>query len=263
MMIAADGHSPLDLRIRLFGFPIRVAVFFWLIAALFGQGVLDRFGLPYLALWVGCFFVSVLLHELGHAFVFRWFGSSAQIVLHGLGGYAQGYPLQRAWQQLLMYAAGPFAGFLLAGVLFASTYITDWPATSLAAYLAYVFLLILNVFWGVINLLPILPMDGGNILREFLTILGVRRSQLIALWVSVILGVLLCAWGVTAALGIKLPVITDVLPQEFTPPIFLSVWLGLMTVMNFQQLSELNKQGRFNRRVTYYAGDDTPPWRQR
>ncbi len=263
-MIVPDAPSPLDLRFRLFGFPVRVAVFFWLIAALFGQGIYAAFGLEYLALWVACFFASILIHELGHAFVFRWFGSNAEIVLYGFGGYARAYPLRKAWQSLLMYSAGPGAGFLLAGIVYVSGQLTQWYQGSLAAALTYSFLLWMNIVWGIFNLLPILPMDGGNILREFLTLLGVRSSQLVALLVSVLLGGTLCLIGFSMMFNVNIPFLSAFLPKNINP-FFLTFWMAIMTVMNFQQLKALQQQRSFDRRVTYYADDDddTPPWRRR
>ena len=93
-MLADPGPTPFDLRFRLFGTDVRVHPFFWLITILFGWSwlleVLPGNGLIEVALWVACAFFSILLHEFGHVWMGRAFGSHGHIVLHGMGGLAIG-----------------------------------------------------------------------------------------------------------------------------------------------------------------------------
>src|SRR5512146_1456782 len=72
-----------DLRFSLLGFPVRVHPLFWLIAVLLGSASAD---LVQILIWVLVVFVSILIHELGHALAFRRYGLSSQIVLHFAGG---------------------------------------------------------------------------------------------------------------------------------------------------------------------------------
>ncbi len=51
------------------------------------------------------------------------------------------------------------------------------------------FLLEVNIFWGLFNLLPIFPLDGGQFLRELLTWMRVPDALVKSLWVSVIVAV--------------------------------------------------------------------------
>ncbi|MEM1305575.1 MAG: M50 family metallopeptidase, partial [Planctomycetota bacterium] len=106
-----------DVNFRVLGFPVRVHPLFWVVALLLSQGATG--GLPVLVLiWVVVMFVSILVHELGHAVLQQWFGGRPRIVLYGMGGLAisQGPPVS-AWRQVAIALAGPLAGFLLAGVV--------------------------------------------------------------------------------------------------------------------------------------------------
>jgi len=120
-------------------------------------------------------FVSILIHELGHAFMSRLFGCRhVSIVLHGMGGVAisQGARFNRG-EQILVSAAGPGLQALCGGVaifLLLPGIIPDGPATKLVAYFVWV-----SLVWPIINLIPVYPLDGGQIL---LNILGPRRIRL-------------------------------------------------------------------------------------
>ena len=96
MFLQEPAHSPYDLRFHVLGFPVRVAWTFWIAGLIFGYGLVrgldDYFqmaspGLPaLLLLWTACLFLSILIHELGHAIAFRQNGIEASIVLYHLGG---------------------------------------------------------------------------------------------------------------------------------------------------------------------------------
>src|SRR5271166_3082724 len=76
-----------DLNFRIFGIPVRVHPSFWLISALFAWQFME-WGLQFFALAVGCMFVSLMAHELGHALTFGAYGTRAGILLYFLGGLA-------------------------------------------------------------------------------------------------------------------------------------------------------------------------------
>ena len=100
------------LRFGLFGIPVRVLPWFWLTT--FFTGASNDTGL--VLIWIAVVFVSILIHELGHVLAYRAFGTKGEILLYGWGGLA--VPLRgRAWntfQQVVVSAAGPMAGFCLA-----------------------------------------------------------------------------------------------------------------------------------------------------
>src|SRR6516165_8553767 len=66
------NETPLDLKWRMFGIPVRVHPFFWLVSAFMGWSTLNR-GIIFLVIWVACVFVSVLVHEMGHVLMGRLF----------------------------------------------------------------------------------------------------------------------------------------------------------------------------------------------
>jgi stage IV sporulation protein FB len=206
-----------DLRFNLAGFPVRVHPLFWLIAILLGY---SAGGIVEILVWVLVVFISLLVHELGHALAFRRYGLSSQIILHFAGGLT--VPESTLWgsrwanvalgpnQNIFISLAGPGAGFLLAllvivgvilsgGSIITTRLLGFIPVPGLALLpfggnVLSVFvtaLLWVNIFWGVINLLPVYPLDGGSVTRNVLLqadpVDGVRKS----LWVSVIAGALI------------------------------------------------------------------------
>lgn len=206
-----------DLNFRLAGFPVRVHPLFWLIAVLLGYSSGD---IVQILVWVVVVFVSILVHELGHALAFRRYGLSSQIVLHFAGGLT--IPESTYWgsrwatvalgpnQNIFISLAGPGAGFLfaalaIAGVVLAGGSIITtrllgfipMPGFAVLPFggnilsLFVTALLWVNIFWGVINLMPVYPLDGGSVIRNILIqadpVDGVRKS----LWISVIAGALI------------------------------------------------------------------------
>ena len=162
-MFMEPTETPYDLRWRMFKIPVRVHPMFWIFTAALGWSATER-GMQYLFLWIAAVFVSNLVHELGHVFMGRFFGSDGHIVLYSFGGLAIGSSnLRNRWQRVAVYFAGPGAGFLLAVLLwFCAPYVARNEPT--AWFLQEMFYI--NMFWGLLNLLPIWPLDGGQISRE-------------------------------------------------------------------------------------------------
>ncbi len=120
-------------------------------------------------------FVSLGLHELGHALVARREGMEIEgITLWLMGGVARfgggRFPSARA--ELRIAIAGPLVSLVIGGVLLAVALLTPLPAAidGVVFWLGYVNLLLL-----VFNMLPALPLDGGRVLRS---ILWARRGDL-------------------------------------------------------------------------------------
>jgi hypothetical protein len=90
MVLTEPQPTALDLSFRLFGFPVRVHPLFWVSTLLLGNSTIhgSEHPLAGLTVWVWVTFVSILVHELGHAFAFRWSGAEARIWLHWFGGLA-------------------------------------------------------------------------------------------------------------------------------------------------------------------------------
>ena len=165
-MFAEPPSSRLDLRFRLFGIPIRVHPMFWLIAVLLGW----RLPAAEQILWVVVVFFSILVHEIGHAFSARTLGQRTHVVLHSLGGltiFDENRSVRPGWQQAFIAFCGPFAGFILAGVVY--TFMPLLVDTRSGAFGAlYFHLLWVNIVWGLVNLLPVWPLDGGQRVRSLM-----------------------------------------------------------------------------------------------
>lgn len=139
----------------LFGFPIRINLSFLLMLAIVTLSAGGVVGLPILLVA----FVSILLHELGHALVARRLGVPIrEIEFHFFGGAAKMVGLPRsAGDEIRIAAAGPAVSLVLAG---AGAFLGAITGTRFFAFVGFV-----NLVIGLFNLLPALPMDGGRILR--------------------------------------------------------------------------------------------------
>lgn len=193
MILGRPDDTPYDLRFTLFGTPIRVHPLFWLTALFLGSPLLSppfRFsenGVPEVLIWVVAVMVSIILHEFGHVWMWRVFGTRAKIQLNGMGGLAIPTTGGRAfgWRYILVCFAGPaiqllFAAALYGGWLYRSR-IRDYPALTFLLEM----LLLINLFWALFNLLPIYPLDGGQIAREGLQMSAGRKGLIASLWLSV------------------------------------------------------------------------------
>lgn len=228
MFLAAPQPTPVDLHFSLVGVPIRVSGWFWVGAALFGWGIClalsggdQRSLLQYLVIWLGAVFCSLLVHEMGHALAYRMFGQEAHVVLYHLGGLAIPSPwggrgARRPAERLFVSAAGPLAQLALAAmlvaVLRAGGYAVPFPLASVGRALGLydgadigsrflfalvLFLLNINIFWPLLNLVPVPPLDGGQIVREGLATIGVADSARIAAMIGVVAGGAVAWWGYT------------------------------------------------------------------
>ena len=125
-------------------------------------------------------FGIVLAHEFGHSLACRQVGGKAdQIVLWPLGGVAYVSPPQRPGATLWSIAAGPLVNVILFPILLALYYAGRGVGGDVRLFLGMI--LAINVMLLVFNLLPIYPLDGGQILRSLLWfVVGRARSLMVA-----------------------------------------------------------------------------------
>lgn len=182
---------------------------------------------------IAVFFLSILIHELGHAFAYRYFGHGARIALYWLGGLAIS-DQSSIWnrhisltpnRKIIVSLAGPVLGMLfgmlLVGIVFAvggtvefipPTFVGEaknvfpalvpfFPKETYQSNPALVIFLFsglhINLFWNLMNLLPVYPLDGGQIARELFMKHDksgepVRNSTML----SIITGALICVLAV-------------------------------------------------------------------
>lgn len=147
-------------------------------------------------------FAIVLTHEFGHALACRQTGGTAnRIMLWPLGGIAYVRPPERAGAQLWSIAAGPLVNVILIPVLvvaqiFGAT--LNWPVAAPDAYRLLVSISWINLIILCFNLLPIYPLDGGQILRSLLWfVLGRVKSLRVASVLGFITIPLLVVFGIS------------------------------------------------------------------
>jgi Zn-dependent protease len=229
MLLGEPAPTQADLHFRAFGIPVRVHPFFWLVSLLLGMGGGRADPLETL-IWVAVVFASILVHELGHAFVQRYYGGRPWITLYSFGGLASCDDCNRSpGPQLLISIAGPAAGFVFAALLVAGVGLSGHPIglalsaenvdlaelsverlliQPLLAFVAYfqpydsqplnvaiADLLQVNILWGLINLLPIYPLDGGRIARELFSLRDPRQGTVQSLQLSAGAAVLVAAYA--------------------------------------------------------------------
>lgn len=251
-MLSLDpGRTPYDLHFNVFNIPVRVNPFFWLAAFLIGfQG-----GEPTAVLiWIGAMFFSILVHELGHAFMMRRFGYAPQIVLYqfgglaiadkGFGGFGFEKPRRDVYSQALIIIAGPLAGFALAGLTIALIFAlkgsfwfempdlresllffnADLPPTiGRPVRILLSDLLQINILWGLLNLVPIIPLDGGQLAREIFEYMDRSRGLAQALQLSIGMAIIMAAFGFLIA------------NSQYMG--FMFAILGVSNYLTYQQLS--------------------------
>lgn len=262
MLLQEPAESPYDLRFDLFGFPIRIAWTFWVGAVLFGYSLahaIDRGSgdaspglFPLLFLWSMCLLVSILIHELGHAIAFRFYGIESSIVLYHFGGlaiphtgnhdvsFARSLSPRRLDEkgEMIIDLAGPVTQMLSALVLVAvvvqSGYevaafrAMPYPISNLAQYTGgegiqnialrslVLFYVLPSVLWALLNLVPVFPLDGGRVMRSLVLLSGDRSNTWV--WISMISAAAIAIYGLQGG-------------QPFMGLLFLSLAAG-----NYQML---------------------------
>src|SRR5262249_2553972 len=147
-VLVEPDRTPYDWSFRLFGFRVRVHPLFWLGSAIFGWPLMER-GPEFLLVWIVIVFVSILIHEFGHAWAFRLYGVHSYVVLYIFGGLAvPNHSLAGRWKRAFVSFAGPLAGFVLAGIIFLSNTAFEWSDRSDLAKVLYRNLIWVNLYWG-------------------------------------------------------------------------------------------------------------------
>ncbi len=261
--------TPYDLSFRLLGFPVRVHPFFWLIIALLGaRGQIDNLSLWLLDLviWTAAAFLAILIHELGHALVFRHvYGVNSRILFYGLGGltipsapHRRKYGFYGMLCEVFLSFAGPLAGFLLAGILIVAFALAGasevgWlrsfqlsaggfvgfsteflfmvgrvGAMDVKYYLVFFLyqLGFVSIVWGVFNLLPIHPMDGGQVTREIFCYFSPRHGTANSLGLSIVVALAVGFLALNAGM------------------MFVTILFAFFAYQNYQELSSRSFRSR-------------------
>jgi Zn-dependent protease len=222
VFLAEPAATPYDLQFHLLGIRVRIAPWFWLVAVLLGWNMRELHSQQAVALtlWVAAAFLSILIHELWHALAMRYYGISSYIVLYQFGGLAipDQYSSMMAFgarhrrndaiSEIVISAAGPAAQLALAVVLALSLRVSGIALMYRVPFLDYViplnqgelmaseplallffFLILVSVMWALLNLLPVYPLDGGQIARNVFSLFnpheGIRYSLILSIVTAV------------------------------------------------------------------------------
>jgi Zn-dependent protease len=169
---------------------------------------------------------SILAHELGHAAAVRRLGyGRSSILLSMMGGVCRwrGAPTPR--DRVIIALAGPAVSLAIGvGALLIVSVVGRPPAELWILAWVVGALISLNIAWGIFNLLPIYPMDGGQATRA---LLGMRmpwfRATRTSLIISMVTGVLAVVWAVWAGW------------------IFATVFIAMMLVQNWNELQQTSR----------------------
>lgn len=265
-MLAEPERTAYDMQFRFLRFPVRVHPFFWLGSALLGLNIAQVLGPEYLLVWIVVVFVSILVHELGHALAFRRYGADAEIILYAFGGLAVSTQLVSGrWRRIAVSLAGPGAGFVLAALIFASNQAAPWalvrpigqpwPRMPTVVDFLYDSLMFVNIVWGVLNLLPVYPLDGGQVSRELCLMKWATRGTRVSLKISFVTALLVVAYSLLCAID------TGQFGADLTgqlPPwvprgtVYTAILFGLLAYASYQLLQRIE--------WTDTHWDDKVPW---
>lgn len=237
MLLGEPQSSQYDWRLQIFDFPVRVTWLFWAVSAALGynwalsvqtafarNNVEANLGVV-LMIWVAVTFVSILVHELGHAVAFRYFGIRCEIVLYQMGGLAipgagllwgrNGRRTQLShMDQIIISAAGPAFQLLLAALVgiaaifcgifvYEFKWLSDFLGLEVSSprnpylFSAVYFMVQSSIWWALINLLPIYPLDGGQIAQHVIGIFRGTNGLMEAHSLSAVVGVVIAYWCFT------------------------------------------------------------------
>ena len=152
--------------------------------------------------------LSLLVHEFGHVLAAKSNGHRSVVVLWMVGGLTISEARSPGWRGVWLSVAGPLAGFLFWALLWFGlgsqwvdgAVLTDWSwifsPTSVGASLGSVgtlfwgYLCFMNLIWGLFNLLPVSPLDGGHVVDDLLRMrLRAVEAERIAGWIGVLAGI--------------------------------------------------------------------------
>ena len=168
------------IRFSILGIPVRVEAWFWVSLVLIGGGLSASSSAEVINVLIFVFagFLSILIHELGHALMIRVYGLPSSITLQAFGGFAS-YPaggLNRL-QSFCVSAAGPIVQFALGLCIIVLSPYLSTPEGSLfvpfSRYLVWV-----SLVWAIFNCLPVYPMDGGQMLAA---LMGKKKQKYVHL----------------------------------------------------------------------------------
>jgi len=195
------------------------------------------------ALWVLCVFVSILVHELGHGLVSKRLRLQPRILLHGWGGLCAHERADSDRDDVLIIAAGPGAGLLLGGLVYATREILLIAApqalTDPMLFRFFEHMLFINIAWSLVNLVPLWPLDGGQLFR--IALVKLLPSARTAEQITHVTGLILGGGAVVLAL-------------THWGSMFLVVLAGLLAYENLTRINSTSASGPVRPKHTFARG---------
>ena len=261
-MFEIPAPTAYDLKFRLLGIPVRVHPLFWVMTAVLGWSRDEPIDI---LIWIACVFVSIVVHEFGHGLTARaLFPTRPAVFLYLMGGLCSFDGDDRhSWRRAQVIAMGPGAGFLLFGLVlglglavlgvgevwpFGMIVVHQPPSwffhlperLNISIQVAYHDLLYINWFWGLVNFLPIYPLDGGQLANIFLTMHdrreGPRRGFIVGMLTAGFLAIYLAT------------------KEDY----FVAFFVANLAFMNFQLL----QAAQAHRNSVHQFEDDDNWWRK-
>jgi len=208
------------LRFQLFGFPVRIEWTFWILCLILGMSFLQQPGSEALGKFVLLAAIvtgSILVHELGHAYARKQCGAPySELILHNFGGLCTGPGQFSRGQTIWIAGAGPLASITL-GCLAGLLVFTPGASENIWLKFFVAQMIWVNIGWAILNLLPIFPLDGGQIAAAAA---GPQHYRTV-LWVGVVLA------------GLIAVVVLALISRR---SLFSAVLFGMLAYSNWQRL---------------------------
>lgn len=181
------------------GTTISVEISFMVLLGLFVLLDLEnRVAVPKALLWIPVVFLGVLLHELGHAAAIGAFGYGASaITLAGFGGVTVNPRRAKPWHDLVISVAGPVTSLALAGVAWSASIISPGLKSDPFFDAILPMMVEANILWGIFNLFPVIPLDGGHAFLNLMRLATSPRTAVnVTIWLSLIVSIALIVGGI-------------------------------------------------------------------
>lgn len=186
-----------SLRFRLGRVPVQIELFHVIVAAVLGMNQAQGSkGLLWLLLWMGVLMASLLAHELLHVAVLARLRRPSEITLHGMGAVTTHAGSITPRQNVVVHLVPSIVMLAFVGIP-AHWWLSQGDFTSeLLARLAFD-LRQVNVWWSIFNLVPLWPLDGGQVLASLTQIRRGRPDWRLVHWVSITVAIVGGVWSLS------------------------------------------------------------------